>query len=339
MALGQRQCGDDSYTVERGMKDLARHLQSLGRYGSTAFLVPVYGSGEFAQAFSRSAAVHGATYLLRRRAKAVVLEEKEEQEEGLQKKVKGIVVGSMSFDGINFPEKEIGAQHVVVPAEAVLSTRPKSQDDNRNPGKTILRRISILRGKLIQMEGGLAEQRHILIIPPGKAGNTNVIYGIVVDESINVAPYSFGDSFTTCVLHLSTVQDEKDSEDVLEKVIESILSQKDMEEMEEMHQFSFNFTEFEKDSNDEMNETIGFHKVYRQSNMTVDHAFDEARRIFEKICPNENFLRLSEEMDQIVKERRVGSEEEDQDGCMLESAMNMVQEQPSSPSEAKQDDL
>ena len=168
-------------------------------------------------------------------------------------------------------------------------------------------------------------------------GNTNVIYGIIVDESIHVAPYSFGDSFTTCVLHLSTVQDDEDSEDILEKAIESILSQKDMQDIDEMHQFSFSFTEFEKGSNDEMDETIGFHKVYRQSNMTVDHAFDEARQIFEKICPKEKFLRLSEEMDQIVKERRVGSEEEDQDGCMLENAMNMVQ--PSSQGEAEKDDL
>ena len=300
---------DDSYSVETGMNDISKHLQSLGRYGGTAFLVPLYGSGEFSQAFSRSAAVHGATYVLRRFAKEVVLNEEKSS-------VSGIILGSGSLDGVTFNEKEISAEHVVSPAESLSCSHDVCC-------RRVLRRISVLRGKLIQGTGASTDQRHILVIPPNKIGNSNVIYGIVVDESVSVAPHSFGNSFTTCVLHLSTIHDERDPENILEQAIQNILSQEDMRGVEEMHQFTFSFSE--RDSQDESNRIAGLHEACRQNKLTVDNAFDEAQRIFEKICPNQNFLCLSEEMDQLVNERRVGNEDDDHDGVMLENAMNLVQ--------------
>ena len=38
---------------EQGLKSTQRFLQSLGRYGNTAFLWPLYGSGELPQCFCR----------------------------------------------------------------------------------------------------------------------------------------------------------------------------------------------------------------------------------------------------------------------------------------------
>lgn len=50
------------------------YMASLGRYGAPgAFLVPLYGSPELAQAFCRSAAVAGALYVLRRDVAALLL--------------------------------------------------------------------------------------------------------------------------------------------------------------------------------------------------------------------------------------------------------------------------
>ena len=306
IALGTQ---DDSYSVETGMNDISKHLQSLGRYGGTAFLVPLYGSGEFSQSFSRSAAVHGATYLLRRFVKEVVLNEEKNA-------VTAVTLGSGSLDGVVYDEKEISADHVISPAESL----------HCNQGvrcKRILRIISILRGKLIQGEKGAStDQRHIVVIPPKKVGNTNVIYGLVVDESVSVAPYTS----TTCVLHLSTVCDENDPEDILQQAVQNILSQDDMKGLEEMHQFTFSFSERNgRDAQDQSNGIVGLHETFRQNKLTVNNAFDEAKRIFQKICQDQNFLSLSEEMDQIVNRRRVGNEEEDHDGVMLENAVNLVQ--------------
>lgn len=51
-------------SAQMGLMRLYRHLNGLGRYGDTAFLSPLYGAGEVAQAFCRTAAVWGGTYVL-----------------------------------------------------------------------------------------------------------------------------------------------------------------------------------------------------------------------------------------------------------------------------------
>ena len=51
--------------TEETLKDLYLHIDSLGRYGSTAFLYPHYGLSELNQAFARMSAVWGCTQMLR----------------------------------------------------------------------------------------------------------------------------------------------------------------------------------------------------------------------------------------------------------------------------------
>jgi hypothetical protein len=45
------------YSTKNGVDDLLQHVSSLGRFGDTAFLIPMYGSGELSQAFCRSGVV------------------------------------------------------------------------------------------------------------------------------------------------------------------------------------------------------------------------------------------------------------------------------------------
>ena len=40
------------------------YLQSVGRYGDSPFLYPIYGLGGLPEAFSRLCAIHGGTYML-----------------------------------------------------------------------------------------------------------------------------------------------------------------------------------------------------------------------------------------------------------------------------------
>ena len=58
--------------VAQGLAACQRFIQSLGRYGNTAFLWPVYGSGEIPQCFCRMCAVFGGCYCLRRTASHVI---------------------------------------------------------------------------------------------------------------------------------------------------------------------------------------------------------------------------------------------------------------------------
>lgn len=61
-------------TTVYGMTRVRKFLQSLGRYGNTAFLWPLYGSGELPQSFCRLCAVFGGTYCLRLSASALVID-------------------------------------------------------------------------------------------------------------------------------------------------------------------------------------------------------------------------------------------------------------------------
>jgi len=52
-------------STPEGLDALYRHLLSMGRYGDTGLLTPLYGVGEVPQAFCRACAVWGGIYMLR----------------------------------------------------------------------------------------------------------------------------------------------------------------------------------------------------------------------------------------------------------------------------------
>ncbi|KAH8316671.1 hypothetical protein KR067_012864 [Drosophila pandora] len=58
-------CGPNT-SFEEGMQRTQRFLGSLGRYGNTPFLFPMYGCGELPQCFCRLCAVYGGIYCLKR---------------------------------------------------------------------------------------------------------------------------------------------------------------------------------------------------------------------------------------------------------------------------------
>ena len=59
----------------QGLKATQSFLQSLGRYGNTPFIWPLYGAGELPQAFCRMCAVFGGLYCLRRGASTITVSE------------------------------------------------------------------------------------------------------------------------------------------------------------------------------------------------------------------------------------------------------------------------
>lgn len=59
----------------KGLKATQSFLQSLGRYGNTPFIWPLYGAGELPQAFCRMCAVFGGLYCLRRGPSAITVNE------------------------------------------------------------------------------------------------------------------------------------------------------------------------------------------------------------------------------------------------------------------------
>uniref|UniRef100_A0A7S4SFD6 Uncharacterized protein n=2 Tax=Ditylum brightwellii TaxID=49249 RepID=A0A7S4SFD6_9STRA len=358
------------YDTERGMNDLCRHLVSLGRYGGTAFLCPLYGSGELSQSFCRSSAVHGGVYLLRRPAKQILTTCKKENDDDVES-VYGILLGGDSMDdndGINsfgygvVEDKVIHGRNIIAANDSLFLHQKKILE--KSTARRILRRISVVRGKLIPSSSGeqkndisnghddenSQEQRYIIVMTPqtGTLKNESVIHGLAIDDSVFVSPTSSGAEDVYTVLHLTTsieccteegkvVFDDAVLDQAVASLIESRQGSSDTV-MEELYHVSFSYPDLDSDNKEEENEKIeaeakidfiipkGLHICHRPGqSITVDAAFREAERIFHDICPGAEFLARSEDIDKAVQER-VGNNRvgDDDEGMMLESAMHMI---------------
>lgn len=51
------------------------YMESVGKYGDSPFLYPVYGLGGLPESFSRLCAIHGGTYMLNAKVEGIVMEE------------------------------------------------------------------------------------------------------------------------------------------------------------------------------------------------------------------------------------------------------------------------
>jgi len=51
------------------------YLESIGRYGDSPFLYPIYGLGGLPEAFSRLCAINGGTYMLNTKVDEVTMED------------------------------------------------------------------------------------------------------------------------------------------------------------------------------------------------------------------------------------------------------------------------
>ena len=333
-ALSMMETQDPNTSLLEGMTSLRRHLQALGRFGTTAFLVPMYGSGELSQAFCRSAAVFGATYLLRRAPLKVVVSSSATH--GCDEFVEGVVIrgdNDADFDRRapvkKQPDKKIRCSHVVVSAESIDWSALELEAP---PKRRLLRRISLIRGNVMPLHDNSCtnqEQRHVIVIPPNSFGNSYAIHGILLDSSVSVAPPG------CTVLHLTTTTD-LDSEgkaltdaSILQTASEIIVSGGNNEGRgiidEVFHVcFSYDFNVFVDDAR--MEPKRGLHICSRSGQtLTADVAFHQAQRIFSTICPGSKFLGLSQELDNVVKERAADRVDEDDERAMLDSAIGMIE--------------
>lgn len=319
------------YSTKDGVEDLLLHVTALGRFGNTAFLTAMYGSGELSQAFCRSGAVYGSTYMLRRPPLKILLLGKDSP------KVSGVVLGGEGMAGFDDDcvDQEISCKHVIVPSTMIDPSAVQNAVRTRT-----YRRISILRGKLVTAEreqndadiSSETEQRYAIIIPPGTRGlsNQSAIHVLALDDSVCVSPR--GKQYT--VLHLTmTFPEDCDSHGVLDEtlgravqyLIESHLStNEEASSVEECHHVSFSFTSDSPNDTIEDNETTGLHIAYRDAqSITCDSAFREAKRIFDQICPYADFLGLSKKVEDEIVYRN--EEDSDDEKVVLESAVTMIE--------------
>ena len=68
---------DDLYLEQPALptvEKMSLYLDSVGRYGDSPFLYPIYGLGGLPEAFSRLCAIHGGTYMLNTEVNEILME-------------------------------------------------------------------------------------------------------------------------------------------------------------------------------------------------------------------------------------------------------------------------
>lgn len=188
-----------SLRTREALHALSRHMNSLGRYGSTAFLLPLYGSGEIPQAFCRCCAVWGGVYMLRTTVDRIQLPSPPSLDESNHSSA------LCSADEKNTPTN---AAHG--PSEQLITVTDSTGQSYKcrrlvcaaerwsNPvpfSAYLLTRLCILDGPLSPGPNSL------LIIPPNTPtiDNVNAVYSFQLDSSLNICPNDF------IVLYISTI--------------------------------------------------------------------------------------------------------------------------------------
>jgi len=318
-----------SIGLAKGISNLSQHLQSLGRYGSTALLTPMYGSGELSQAFCRSAAVFGATYLLRRRPLGInivgrheddgqptqELESSEKPKKNGKQPVLAVVVekelpysdqeSTASSSPLNSSSyKSIHCSHLVIPRTAIESSTTTTSTHQ----KRVFRRISLLQKPLVSNqpeEGNQPDQRHLMILPPKTlVGQEHVIYGMTADEAIQVAPSGFTLLYLTTVA-VTTPEKNVDTSNKGSAVIATITQLLDdaaamlLSSSSTGNREVYNTTlsyivmddENETDVNDDYPSNLHLCPSLGAT-VTADTAFVHAEQIFDRICNHDRTMNM-----------------------------------------------
>jgi RAB protein geranylgeranyltransferase component A len=281
-------CSSDDYdniSTHDALTRLFAHINSLGRYGTTAFLYPLYGCGELSQGFCRMCAVWGGTCILKRKTDRLIINNSTKNIE------ESIVTSIEDNEGRIFE-----CDAFVCGSEQWLNL----------PGVTslIITRCSVFDDKL------LPTGRSMLVIPPMTNGisNTEAIFVIQIDAEAMVVPDG------ACIVHILT-----------ESVInEDIRSKKDWDEYILNHSSKAINEEMnlvvkmllDTKSTKELLYTTTIRPKFKESagllgcinvpkNVAIceddisydihcDNIVHQAKKIFHRIFPNEDFLPIPE---------------------------------------------
>ncbi|XP_076164472.1 rab escort protein isoform X2 [Ptiloglossa arizonensis] len=163
MATEKTSCRD-------GVNRTKHFLNSLGRYGNTPFLWPMYGSGELPQCFCRLCAVFGGVYCLKRQLDGVVID---------KDKCKAIISG----------KQRLTLEHLVVGQGHLPPTIVASEGEQRISRGVFITDRSIMQGE--------KENLTLLYYPPEEPGQEPITL-IELGPSTNACPQGLFMVHMTC---------------------------------------------------------------------------------------------------------------------------------------------
>ncbi|XP_019625090.1 PREDICTED: rab proteins geranylgeranyltransferase component A 2-like [Branchiostoma belcheri] len=270
----------DATTLE-GLKSTQRFLRSLGRYGNTPFLWPLYGPGELPQCFCRMCAVFAGIYCLRRAARELIIDKD-------SNKCKGIVC----TEGQRISCRWMVMQGTYVPQ---VCRKPES------PAGSVSRGIFFTDRSMKASEN---EQITLLSVPPAEGSN------------FPVRAVELGNGASACpkgmfVVHL-TSQGTGSAQAELQPAAEQLFQPLDKEDADTESEkpkvlWCVYFNQLDTTDCDPGTLYTGLpENIVVTSGPGVDlgyeHAVQQARRLFEQMCPGEEFLPAAPNPEDIIYE-------------------------------------
>ena len=286
--------GGTSCTTRRGIVAIQRHLLALGRFGTTAFLTTLYGSGEVPQAFCRLCAVNGGIYLLRKTPLALKYEKQQDDRK--------------TFSGIQLEDNVfIKGKCVVVGSDYYMPLSTPKKYDNNNNGASKTQQSSLARAILVATKKISNDSgKSIFVIPPNSKNidNDSTIFMLQLDSDSYVVPKPYYVIHLTCEiadnncskaiesLKLAVVNIfgnvENNSSPILWNTYFTLNSGSNPSASgnnNEWNNIENVFLINSNNSNEIKNSDNGFSKTFCYQN-----SFEAAKIIFQRLCPGEEFL-------------------------------------------------
>uniref|UniRef100_A0A452RSB6 Rab proteins geranylgeranyltransferase component A n=1 Tax=Ursus americanus TaxID=9643 RepID=A0A452RSB6_URSAM len=256
-----------SNTVD-GLKATKNFLHCLGRYGNTPFLFPLYGQGELPQCFCRMCAVFGGIYCLRHSVQCLVVDKE-------SRKCKAIID--------QFGQRII-SKHFLV-EDSYFSENTCSHVQYRQISRSVL----ITDRSVLKTD---SDQQISILTVPGEEPGTFAV------RVIELCPSTMTCMKGTYLVHLTCTTSKtarEDLEPVVQKLFtpytETEIENEEVEKPRLLWALYFNMRDSSDVSRNSYNDLPS--NVYVCSGpdcgLGNDNAVKQAERLFQLICPNEDF--------------------------------------------------
>lgn len=330
-----------------GLAAVYRYVASIGRFASTALLMPLYGVSELAQSFCRLCAVYGGVYVLRAPIERFVLDTSRRR-----------IVGIRASDG-----GTLRATHFIVNGSYVDAFSDTGTTLSTQHGK-VLRGVFVLRTSLRH-----ATTRLLVVIPPEDAvlQNPFAVQIVQLDAGACVCPRDCYLVHVSMPLPHDWRDDDAKQRALVLAVVERLVTSALAETKATEAAASDRAGESERlsDASTSWRDVIAYHAIYTMDHLAsssttsssvaqkaphlpenlwpcetrvdadesatgvsvnplelhLESASANARAIFEQLCPGEAFLPKSASAEQAEKEAL-----EDEHDAVLQAAQKLAEQ-------------